>query len=320
MPTTLAAAGSRHARAFVCKAPATIAFAVVVALFSIAVVPSALRADEAGGGSSGSKKQNPTSRLYVADLDGGTSEINTGERIEDLTRKSVHSAEGTVVETRPDATSALVLSNGTGIYFAEDTRLEIKRFLQEPFQPNRTDLEAEPSISQTQTYLSRGTVGLCTSRLIAGSSMVYSTPLANISIRGQRVVVETTDSETKVSLIAGDVTVRGEGFSGGEVLKPGQQAVIRRESPNSPPQVQIRPIPDADRASLDDKVSSACMARRTVYFEIAERTAQNEENRPQLVPVIITPVNPKNNGPIISDTSVAPAPAAASGTAASTAR
>lgn len=302
MPTTLAAAGFCRACLFAAKASYIV---VLYALFL--AMPLSLRSDEGGSGSGGSRKQNPTSRLYVADLEGGSSEINTGERIEDLTRKSVYSAEGTVVETKPDATNALVLSNGTGIYFAEDTRLEIRRFVQEPFQPNRMDLETEPSISQTQTYLSHGTVGLCTSRLIAGSSMVYTTPLASVSIRGQRVVIETTDTETKVSLIAGDVTVRGDNFQGGELLKPGQQAVIRRESPNSPPKMVIRPIPDSDRAALDDKVSSACMARRTVYFEIAERNNQNEENRPQLFPVILKPVDTTTNGPIVSDTSVAPA-------------
>jgi len=69
----------------------------------------------------------------------------------------------------------MVYSNGTGIYFDPDTRMEIRKFVQEPFTPNRADMETEPSISQTQTFLSRGLVGLCTSRLVAGSSMVYQT-------------------------------------------------------------------------------------------------------------------------------------------------
>jgi len=45
--------------------------------------------------------------------------------------------------------SSMVYSNGTGIYFDPDTRMEIRKFVQEPFTPNRADMETEPSISQT---------------------------------------------------------------------------------------------------------------------------------------------------------------------------
>jgi len=246
--------------------------------------------------------KNPTSKFYVADL-AGHAEVNTGEKIEDLTNSSVFSAEGTVIETKADSTNAIVLSNGTGIFFESDSRLEIRRFLQEPFLPNRTDLETEPSISQTQSHLPRGTIGLCTSKLVAGSVMTISTPLAEVSVRGQKLVVQSTDDETRVSLIAGDVTVRGEGFSGGEILQPGQQAVVTRGAPGQPPLVVIRPIPEADLPALEEKVTQACMARRTVYFDIAER--QNEtEDPPELTPVPVTPVNPDDIGPVISSSAL----------------
>ena len=175
--------------------------------------------------------------------------------------------------------------------------------MQEPFLPNRTDLETEPSISQTQSHLPRGTIGLCTSKLVAGSVMTISTPLAEVSVRGQKLVVQSTDDETRVSLIAGDVTVRGEGFSGGEILQPGQQAVVTRGAPGQPPLVVIRPIPEADLPALEEKVTQACMARRTVYFDIAER--QNEtEDPPELTPVPVTPVNPDDIGPVISSSAL----------------
>ena len=129
------------------------------------------------------KKKNPTSKLFVTDTQGGA-EIETEDKIVELTKKSVHTAQGTVIETKKteegktpeSASSSMVYSNGTGIHFDPDTRLEVKKFVQEPFTPNRTDMEMEPSISQTQTYLSRGSVGICTSKLVAGSSMVYQTP------------------------------------------------------------------------------------------------------------------------------------------------
>lgn len=247
-------------------------------------------------------RQNPTSKLFVADLEGVAS-INTGEKIEDLSKKSVHRAEGTILETQADSTNALVLSNGTGIFLDSDTRLEIRRFLQEPFQPNRTDLETEPSMSQTQTYLPRGTVGLCTSRLVAGSSMVYNTPLASVNIRGEKVVIEVNDDETIVSLLLGDVTIRGQGFAGGEVLRPGQQAVIRQGNLNDPPTILIRTIPDTQAAALDAKVSMACMARRTVYFDIGEGDSpfiENDDPSDTLIPIEVTPTNPNDIGPILT--------------------
>jgi hypothetical protein len=221
------------------------------------------------------KRKNPSSKLYIADVDGIAS-INTGDKIEDVTKKSVYAAEGVVLETNPDSHNAIVLSNGTGIAFDPDTRLEMNRFMQEPFSPNRTDLEVEPSVSQTSAFLPRGAVGLCTSKLVAGSTMTYNTRHASIAIRGRKVVVETNDNETTVSLLEGDVTVRGDLMAGGQSLKPGQQAIITRKSNFEPPVITIQPIPKTDLNRLGEKVAIACMARKTVYFEVAER--QNDSS------------------------------------------
>ncbi len=240
------------------------------------------------------KKKNPTSKLYVADVDGESS-INTGDKIDDLTKKSVYSAEGTTIETKPDASNALVLSNGTGVFFGPDTKLEIKRFLQEPFTPNRNDMEVEPSVSQTSAFMPHGTVALCTSKMVAGSSMVYTTPQASVSIRGRKVVMECSGDTTTVSLIEGDVTVRGDLTGGGESLKPGQQAIITRKSPSEPPVIKIQAIPKDQMKSIEDKVSMACMARKTVYFETADR----ETN--EIVPHIVVP---KPSPPSVSPSSI----------------
>jgi FecR protein len=221
------------------------------------------------------KRKNPTSKLYVADVE-GISSINTGEKIEDLTKKSVYAAEGTVLETTPQASNAIVLSNGTGIAFDPDTRLEMRRFLQEPFSPNRTDLEVEPSISQTTAFIPRGTVGLCTSKMVAGSTMTYNTRHASVAIRGRKVVIETGDDTTVVSLLEGDVTVRGDLMAGGQALKPGQQAIITRPSSSQPPIIKVQDIPPADMNRLSEKVTQACMARKTVYFEVSDR--KNNQN------------------------------------------
>lgn len=210
-------------------------------------------------------RKNPTSKLYIADLS-GTSSINTGEKVENLTKKSVYTAEGAVIQTATGSSNAVVLSNGTGIAVGANTRVEMQRFLQEPFSPNRTDLDVEPSISQTTAYIPSGTVGLCTSKLVAGSTMTYNTPHASVVIRGRKVVIETTDSQTVVSLIEGDATIKADATSTGETLKPGQQAVVTRRSPSDSPSITIQPISKDDLKRLSEKVAVACMARKSVYF------------------------------------------------------
>lgn len=248
------------------------------------------------------RRKNPTSKLYIAEVN-GTAQIDTGETIDDLTKRSVYTAQGTVIETKDDSTNAMVLSNGTGIYFDPSTRLEVRKFVQEPFTPNRNDMEVEPSVSTTETYLSRGAVGLCTSKLVAGSTMNYNTPHAGIRIRGRKAAIEVSPEATKVSLFEGDITIRaGNLDAGGQKLEPGQQAII---SPSGA--IRIQPIPPAEMKGLDDKVSAACAARKSVYFDVKEKQesglddGQNEgevtafdeaagaDNEDEIVAIEVTP-------------------------------
>lgn len=222
-------------------------------------------------------KKNPTSKVYVADLN-GESQVNNGEKVEDLAKRSVFNAQNTIIETKPDSNNSLVFSNGTGSFFDKDTRVEVKRFAQEPFTPNRNDMDVEPSISQTRAFVARGTVALCPSKLVAGSNMTYATAHGSINVRAKRVVVEAGDRETKISIIEGESTVKGGDLDlGGQMLKAGQQAIIRPGSQGQPSSIQIGPIPDNERASLEEKVTMACMAKKTVYFEVRERQVTTEE-------------------------------------------
>jgi len=236
------------------------------------------------------KKSSPTSKLYVADLT-GQSQIDDGAHILTLAKNDVRSPEGTTIETKTDSTDSLVLSNGTAIYVAPETRFEVKRFLQEPFTPNRNDLDDEPSVSQTVVHVSRGTLGLCTSKPVAGSTMTYKTPEATITIRGRRLLIETLANETRVSLLEGDVTVVGDESQGGETLHGGQRAIIHRATANGPAVIKVEPIPDDQNSKLDDTISLACISRRTVYFE----SVQNAQGNNELVAVRATPATAPTN-------------------------
>ena len=235
-------------------------FRVLFAALATVVLASGLAAQTPA------KKSSPTSKLYVADLT-GHSQIDDGEHVLSLAKNDVRSPEGTTIETTADSTDSLVLSNGTAIYVAPETRFEVKRFLQEPFAPNRNNLDDEPSVSQTVVQVVHGTLGLCTSKLVAGSTMTYKTPEATISIRGRRLLIETLENETRVSLLEGDVTVVGDDAQGSETLRGGQRAIIHRPTANGPAVIKVEPIPDDQSSKIDDTVSLACISRRTVYFE-----------------------------------------------------
>ncbi len=228
-----------------------------------------------------STPQKPNSRFFVADV-AGDSRLRAGDQETPLVKSGVHAAEGAAIETKEDSSTTLVLSNGTALHLTAGSRFEVTRFLQEPFAPNRTELDVEPSISQTWITLSQGSFGVCTSRLVAGSTMVYQTPHGSIAVRGRRLLIAVSAAETRITLLEGDVTATPDGANAGQVLTPGQQAVLRRADATSPATVLVSNVPDAELTSSDDVVANACIARRTVFFEPVEGTAE-------LTPVRTTP-------------------------------
>lgn len=256
---------------------APIRFGHLLAALVLGLVPTLLLAQ--------AKKTNPASKVYVADVN-GEAQIDIGDTIQDLAKRSVYTAQGAIIETKKSEekgdtrknSSTMVYSNGTGAYFDEDTRVEVKGFVQEPFIPNRVDAEFEPSISNTNAIVSRGTVGLCNSKLVAGSKMNYQTPHGSVNIRGRKVVIEAKPGVTKISMLDGDSTVRaGSMDMGGHMLKTGEQAIIREGARGQPNTIEITRIPPAEMPVLDEKVAMACMAKRTVYFEVRERTVEQAD-------------------------------------------
>jgi hypothetical protein len=233
----------------------------------------------------------PASKLFVAELK-GKSDLNTADAVTSLSEKTVFDAQGSSILTDKDANNSMVYSNGSGVYLDSDTRLDIKKFVQEPFTPNRYDLDMEPSVSQTEAYVSHGLVGLCTNRLAAGSNMVYKTPQATLSIHGKKLVIETNNSETRVSALEGDVTIQASDGDAGQVLHGGQEAVVRSNVANQTSSiVHIGPIPDERKQFLSDRVAMACIAKRTVYFEVVEHKNDAGETTQEIKTSEVVPTN-----------------------------
>ena len=246
----------------------------------VAASPSAFAQRQLG------KKKGPTSKLYLAETTGDT-EIQNGDKVYTARQATAFDAPGTVIETKADSHNAFVYSNGTGMYVDQNTRVEIDRFVQEPFRPERNvsaDAPVEPSISQSSVFVARGAVGICTSQLVSGSSMNYGTPQAGVNIRGGKVSIATNPTETTIDLLEGDITVRsGSKDVGGQILHPGERAVIRPGTGNQPPRVTITQIPPDVLQAVDTRVSIACNARKTVTFQTIEQKAGQGLDAPATV-------------------------------------
>lgn len=274
---------------------------LISALVLSVAVPSSFAQRQLG------KKKGPTSKIFVAEAE-GESQIQNGEKIYTARQSTAFDAPGTVIETKANSHNAIVYSNGTGMFVDENTRVEIGRFVQEPFQPNRDaslDQPYEPSVSQSNVYVPHGAVGICTSRLISGSSMLYTTPHGAVNIRGGKVSIESHADETYVDLLEGDVTVRSAGRDvGGQILRAGERAIIRPPaSPGLEPTITIQQIPQEAMKISDERVEMACNAKRTVTWDAIDRQTDAAGNEAagaddpgqDVVARPTVPVTPPNN-------------------------
>ena len=268
------------------------------------------------------KKKGPTSKLYLAETT-GDGQIQTDGKVFDPKQATAFDAPGTIIETNDDAHQAFVYSNGTGMYVDQNTRVEVDRFVQEPFQPERNSTNNEPSISQSDVFVSRGFVAICTSAMVSGSTMNYSTPHSSVNIRGGKVAIQTSPQETTIYLLEGDITTRsGSKDVGGTILHPGEKAIIRPGPTGAPPSITVAPIEPEIMQSLDDKTAVACNAKKTVTFEIIEKkaevgaggpaetvTAEGTPPPPEPIPEIIaTPTVPEQPGVTVSPDRLTPGP------------
>jgi hypothetical protein len=254
-------------------------------------------------------KKSPSSKVYVAETQGDT-QIDTGKEIDDLTKTSVYNAEGTTLETKPHSTASVVLSNGTGIFIDFDTRIMVRKFEQESFRPNRSDIDDEPSVSTTHLFVDHGVIGVSTSKMAAGSTMVYETSLASAWIRGRQAVIMSGDNLTVISMVQGDAEVQAGPLDTPHSIKNGRQIIIKPGKTGERNFVQVQDIPDGEmeeaRIWLNQRVLTADAARKLVYFEVqarkgdgsitlfdgADGASSSQNSGSEIVGVPVVPVNP----------------------------
>jgi hypothetical protein len=107
-----------------------------------------------------------------------------------------------------------------------------------------------------------------------------------MAIRGGKLFIDVTDTQTTVSLLEGSITIRDELKGGSVPLNVGQQALITRQSPSTPPIIHIQTLAEHDLKMINDTIDLAAMSRRTVYFDVLNTGKPGEE---RLVPVTVLP-------------------------------
>ena len=127
--------------------------------------------------------------------------------------------QGNTVITGADGRVILVFSNGATLNLAADSELNIQTFLQDPFADTRpiSQWEAEPSVSTTRVFLSRGELvgNVKTLDHDNNSSFTVATPAGAAGIRGTtfRIVYRPQGNGTAfftLTTLEGDVLVGQE--------------------------------------------------------------------------------------------------------------
>lgn len=228
-------------------------------------------------------------KVYVAEVNGGVTYTVDGKLVE-LKKGLSLPVQGARIETFPAAYLILVYSNGTSIYIDQKTILEIDKFVQKPF-PAGTDTSVnEPSVSHTFGRILQGRIIITTNKLATGTSMIYLSPQGEVRIRGQEVVIEANDHETRVFVVLGDVTVLSRSAPTGDVgqvLQSGQMAVLT----NAPAtdiagNIQVSAADPSVVGALAPLIEAAERARRIVRFETV-----SGDNGPEVQATVVVPAD-----------------------------
>ncbi len=96
-------------------------------------------------------------------------------------------SQGYTVTTGADSSVVLLFSNGSSIIMNADSTLSVAKFLQEPYDPalgEYSELEADPSQSDTLLKLDYGEIIGNVKRLRSASVYLVETPAGSVGIRG----------------------------------------------------------------------------------------------------------------------------------------
>lgn len=220
-------------------------------------------------------------KFLVSSVNGTATCISDG-RIIELKKGDAILARGAKISIGPKSDAILVLSNGTGVFADENTQLEVDRFEQEPFTPGN-NLRLEPSNSVTAARLIKGRILLSTPRLLSRTSMIYQTPHASISVRGDKLLIEADDTASHIAMIEGNATISprdaaGNFLSRGERLASGQEAFVRFNVLG--PAASERNLPAANATDRSAGANSDTLTDGSTFVRVLKLTGPAEAQLP----------------------------------------
>jgi|GEM_PF-793926 len=284
------------------KAGALVALAAALSAGTAQAQSPMIYTPGVGGGLDSPISTNLVSKLYAVDVE-GEAYVENGGMINPLSAREIYVAQGSTVYTAEESTVSLVISNGTGIFLSESTRMTVTRAAQEPFQGERSDMINEPSVSNIQLEHQHGIMGICTSRLLAGTLLEVVTDEFITRIVDGKLVYERGPEGSSVTLVGGDASVQsGQIWYEGE----GRDLKVRHKiffpaDGSEPVETQLS---GSELAGMEGIVTIACLARRGVYFDVLGDpvasdviTTPDEAGAPGGDGIVGVPTTPGGGGP-----------------------
>ncbi len=164
-------------------------------LFLLVVVPGSAAAGPSAPG-----------LAMVTTLRGSVTFGGATERLEAVDLHTVLELEELTIETGPDATLFLSLSNGMGIGLQGHARLRVLRYRQEPFSPQEASLRYEPSVSELRMKLDFGMVALANPHLSPLSTAKLRLPFGQLQLHSAVCEIEANPAGVDLRAHRGSLT------------------------------------------------------------------------------------------------------------------
>ena len=186
-----------------------------------------------------------------------------------------------------------LLSNGTLVTLVEKTKMRVKTFEQEPFDPKGKklkDLEKEPSVSKVELELDIGSLIVSTKKLDKQSSFDINSPLGTAGIRGTEFQMA-LDSSQGVQLDVTESTVAFSPPGGGEPIAVSQGSGLSVSPTGAVTQRPVNPAAaqristtnqaatmESENISLNEVSTAMEQAKTEADASVEESPASQEES------------------------------------------
>jgi hypothetical protein len=125
--------------------------------------------------------------VIVVAVEGGAELMKISEREKRKALLGMVIAQGDTLEVEANSKITLLFSNGTLVTAQENTRMVVRAFDQQTFEPvgkKVADLQEEPSVSNVKINIDMGSLVVKTKKLARNSSFDINSPLGTAGIRG----------------------------------------------------------------------------------------------------------------------------------------